>query len=100
MRPAMRLPGNTRPGVWRWPIEPGELVHDRSAVACHAAGETVPLHHARIALADSGAGDIYDLAFLEEVDLQFCAGLEVRALALGEARNSTSFSPGSTPGFA
>ncbi len=23
MRPDMRLPGNTRPGVWRWPIEPG-----------------------------------------------------------------------------
>ena len=23
MWPDMRLPGNTRPGVWRWPIEPG-----------------------------------------------------------------------------
>src|SRR5690606_11704465 len=24
MWPAIFLPGNTRPGVWRWPIEPGE----------------------------------------------------------------------------
>jgi hypothetical protein len=73
MWPDMRLPLNTRPGVWRWPIEPGCAVRDRVAVGLHAAREVVALHGAGKALADRGAGDVDDLARREHVDLELAA---------------------------
>ncbi len=50
-----------------------------------AAGEAVPLHDARVALADARAGDVHVLPGLEDVHLDLGAGLQLRALALGEA---------------
>jgi hypothetical protein len=67
MRPDMRLPANTRPGVWRWPIEPGaRCVTETPCVWLWTAGEVVALHRAREALADRGARDIHHLARLED----------------------------------
>ena len=85
MWPDMRLPWNTRPGVWRWPIEPGVRCDNECAVRRLAAGEVVALHRAGEALADGGAGDIDDLARLEDVGLELGAGGEIGAFACGEA---------------
>ena len=86
MWPDMRLPGNTRPGVWRWPIEPGRAVRRReSPWLAMPPAKLWRFMTPAIALADRGAGDVDDLAYLEQVDLELGARLEVRAFALGEA---------------
>ena len=58
IRPAMRRPLNTRPGVAQAPIEPGRAVLALRAVAGAEAVEAVPLHDARGALALGRAGDV------------------------------------------
>ena len=85
MWPDMRLPGNTRPGVWRWPIEPGTRCDTECAVRGVAAGEIVALHDAGIALADRDAGDVDELARRETVDLELAARLQVGVVLADEA---------------
>ena len=85
MWPDMRLPRNTRPGVWRWPMEPG--VRCETETPCEALWprEVVALHRAGEALADGGARDIHHGTDLEHVGLDLGAGLQIRAFFLGEA---------------
>ena len=69
MWPDIFLPGNTRPGVWRWPIEPGERCDSELPWRRVAHGEVPALDRALEALALGDALDVDDLADLEDVAL-------------------------------
>ena len=73
----MRLPGNTRPGSWRWPVEPGVRVRDRVAVRLAVRREVVALDDAGEALADGRALHVHRLADLEDLDADLAADLQV-----------------------
>ena len=75
MRPAIRVPLNTRAGVAQAPMEPGRpvllWVPWRGALAL----EVVALHDAGEALALADGGDVDLLAGGEQVDLDLLADL-------------------------
>ncbi len=85
MWPDIRLPGNTRPGVWRWPIEPGARC--TTEAPCEAMPPAKlwrfivpakPLPMVVPVTSTTWPGG-------EEIDLELRARRELRALAVGEA---------------
>ncbi len=60
-------------------------MRDRMAVRGGATSEVVTLHHAGKALADGGAGDIHQLAGLEDLGGEFGAGRDILAFVADEA---------------
>ena len=98
MWPDMRLPGNTRPGVWRWPIEPGARCDSELPCDAYWPREVVALDRAGEALADRDAGDVDELARLEQVDLDLGAGLQLARLR--RRRGGTPSRPGPASTFA
>ena len=73
----MRLPGNTSPGLWFWPVEPGLLCETELPWRGAVGGEVVALDDAGEALADGHALHIHLLPDLEDVDADLAADLEV-----------------------
>ena len=60
----MRLPGNTRPGLWFWPVEPGLLCETELPWLARLDEKWWRLIDAGEALADRGAGHVDLLADL------------------------------------
>ena len=85
MWPDMRLPGNTRPGVWRWPIEPGARC--TTEAPCEAMPPAklwrfiVPAKPLPIVVPVTST--IWPGG--EDVDLELGARRQLGALAVGEA---------------
>ena len=99
--PAMRLPGNTRPGSCACRSSPGVLCETRVAVARAVRDEMVALDHAGEALAVRRAGHVDLLADLRTCPTPTCvARLEVREPRPRVTRNSFSMRPASTPALA
>ncbi len=85
MWPDMRLPGNTRPGVWRWPIEPGARCDTESPCDAWPPAKwwrlIVPAKPLPIVVPVTST--IWPA--LKRSDLDLGARREIRALAFGEA---------------
>ena len=77
MRPAMRVPLNTRAGVAQAPTEPGRGARV-GTVAGLLAGEAVALHGAGEALAPADGGDVDEVAGRQHVDGDLLADLVAR----------------------
>ena len=75
MRPAMRVPLNTRAGVAQAPMEPGARCTRWVPWRGPLAGEVVTLHDAGEALALADGGDVDAVAGGEEVDADLLADL-------------------------
>ena len=76
----MRLPGNTRPGLWFWPVEPGTRCETELPCERVLAAEVVALDDAGEALADRHALHVDRLADLEDLDADLGADLQVGEL--------------------
>ena len=89
MRPAMRRPLNTRPGVAQPPMEPGRAVLALHAVSGAEAVEAVALHDTRGALALAGASHVDDVAGLENLGGDLLAELVARPRRSCAARSGS-----------
>jgi len=80
----MRFAGNTRAGLWFWPVEPGLLCEIELPWLARLDEKWWRFDHAGETLADRDAPDVHLLADLEDLDADLAADLQAgEVLGLG-----------------